>query len=113
PEAGLRFHNLWFVGGVLRRDSVTLNAPRIFDTLFVRRAEPAANAVTAAIRGQLWRLVNIDLSAVKWSDTLGYYRPRYQTRSEVFVQTSLLDRFPTNNFGIKSSIVHEYRSNIR
>lgn len=112
-EAGLRFHNLWFIGGVLRRDSVSLDAPAIFDSTFVRRAEPAANAVTAAIRGQLWRLLNVDLSAVKWSDTLGYYRPKYQTRSELFVQTSLLDRFPSGHFGIKASLVHEYRSNTR
>lgn len=112
-QVGLRVHNLWFLGGVIRRDSVTLSAPRIFDTLFAARREPLANGVTAAIRGQVWRLINADISAVRWADSLGYYRPRYQTRSELFIQSAFLRRFPTNNFGLKTSIVHEYRSGVR
>jgi hypothetical protein len=109
-EAGLRVHNLWLLGGVIRRDSTTLDAPVIFDTLFVPRAEPAVNGVTAEIRGQLWRLIHTDVSAVRWSDTLGLYRSRYETRSELFVQTGLLEHFPRNDFNIKASVVHEYHS---
>jgi hypothetical protein len=112
-QAGLRVHNLWLLGGVLRRDSVRVSAPQIFDTTFAPRREPTATAITAGVRGQLYRLVNVDLSAVRWNDTTGYYRPRYQTRSELFLQSNFLDRFPTNDFGIKTSIVHEYRSGMR
>jgi hypothetical protein len=112
-EAGLRFHNLWFVGGILRRDSVQLAAPKIYDTLFTQRWDSSATGVTAAIRGQLWRLIHADVWAVRWNDSTGFYRPRYQTRSELFVRTNLLDRFPSNDFGIQFSAVHEYRSSVR
>jgi hypothetical protein len=112
-EAGVRVRNLWLLGGILRRDSVQLTPPSIYDTTFTSRWDASATGVTAAIRGQLWRLVNADISAVRWNDTAGFYRPRYQTRSELFVKTNLLDRFPSNNFGLLFSAVHEYRSGVR
>ncbi|MGH7619797.1 MAG: hypothetical protein ACREPM_21500, partial [Gemmatimonadaceae bacterium] len=112
-ELGLRVHNLWLLGGVLQRDSVHLTPARQFDSLFVGPLEGKATAVTAAIRGQLWRWVQADVSALRWTDTLGFYRPRYQTRSELYVRTNLHDRFPTNNFGLMFSVVHEYRSGSR
>jgi hypothetical protein len=61
----------------------------------------------------VWRAIQADVWAVRWNDTLGYYRPRYQTRSELFVKTNLLKRFPTNDFGITFSAIHEYRSSVR
>jgi hypothetical protein len=111
-QLGLRFHNVWFLGGVIKRDSVRLTPPRAFDTLLVDKTEPSASGTTVAIRGQIWRLINADIWAVKWKDT-GYYRPQYQTRSELFVRTKLLDRFPSGNLGITASLVHEYRSPMR
>jgi hypothetical protein len=112
-EAGLRVKSLWLIGGVLRRDSVRLSAPRIFDTTFTARREAAATGATLAIRGKVWRLINADVSAIRWSDTLGFYRPRYQTRSELFIRSNFLRRFPTNDFGLMASLIHEYRSGIR
>ncbi|HWH50557.1 MAG TPA: hypothetical protein VN651_03375 [Gemmatimonadaceae bacterium] len=111
-EVGLRIHNLWLLGGILRRDSIRLTAPRVFDTNFVNVSEPAATGVTAAVRGQLWRLINADLSAVRWNDSSGFYRPRYQTRSELYVRGNFLHRFPTNDFGLMASVIHEYRSSV-
>jgi hypothetical protein len=111
-QAALRIKNLWFLGGVIRRDSVQLAAPRVFDTLFVAQAEPSATGYTVGIRGQVWRLLHADVSAVRWNDTTGFYRPRYQTRSEIFLHTNLIDRFPSGNFGLTASLVHEYRSNV-
>ena len=109
-EAGIRVHNLWFVGGVLQRDSVRLTPPGGFDTVFATIHEPKATGATAAIRGQLWRVVQADVWAVRWNDTTGFYRPRYQTRSELFVRTNLLNRFPSGDFGLSFSAIHEYRS---
>ncbi|MFI5230157.1 MAG: hypothetical protein ACHQWU_13875 [Gemmatimonadales bacterium] len=111
-EVGLRIHNLWLLGGILRRDSIRLAAPRVFDTTFVDVREPAATGITAAVRGQLWRLLNADLSAVRWNDLSGFYRPRYQTRSELYIRSNFLRRFPTNDFGLMASLVHEYRSSV-
>jgi len=92
---------------------VLLSPPRVFDTTFTPRREPMATGTTVAIRGKLWRLVNADVSAIRWSDSLGFYRPRYQTRSELFIRSNFLQRFPTGDFGLMASIVHEYRSGTR
>ncbi|MGH9884874.1 MAG: hypothetical protein ACREBE_05070, partial [bacterium] len=112
-ELGLRIHNLWFVGGVVQRDSVSLRPPIVYDTLFVPRGDGRRTGMTAAIRGQLWRVIHTDISALRWTDTAGLYRPQYQIRSELFVRTNLLDRFPSGNLGSLFSAVHEYRSGAR
>jgi hypothetical protein len=112
-EAGVRVRNLWLIGGVLRRDSVRLSPPHVFDTTFKARRETSATGATVAIRGQLWRLVNADVSAIRWNDSTGFYRPRYQTRSELYVRSNFLQRFPTNDFGLMASVIHEYRSGTR
>ncbi len=113
-EAGLRVKQLWLIAGELRRDSVPLSPPRIFDTTFTRNIEPgAATGTTLAVRGQLWRLINADVSAIKWNETPRYFRPRYQTRSELFIRSNFLQRFPTGDFGLMASLVHEYRSGTR
>ncbi len=112
-EAGLRVRNIWLLGGVMRRDSVRLSPPRAFDTTFVPAGDAAATGLTVGIRGQLWRLIHADVSAIRWNDSSGFYRPRYQTRSELYLHTNLLQRFPTGDFGILASAVHEYRDGVR
>lgn len=116
-EVGLRVKNLWLLGGVIRRDSVRLPAPVIYNTrrdtvtgLFTPRGELSTTGATIAVRGQLWRLIQADAWAVRWSDTAGLYRPRYQTRSEIYIKTNMLGRFPSGHLGIMASLVHEYRS---
>lgn len=111
-ELGLRIRNLWLIGGVLHRDSVHLSPASVFDTLYTTHRSAPVTAYTAAIRGRVWKAINADISAVKWTDSIGSYRPRYQTRSELFVKTNLLDRFPTGDFGLMASVIHEYRSGI-
>jgi hypothetical protein len=110
-EAGLRIHNLWLVGGVLKRDSARLATPRVFyDTSIAAVRTKSATGLTAAIRGQLWRLIQADAWGVRWTDTAGFYRPRYEARAELFLRTNLLDRFPTNDFGLNTGVTYEYRS---
>jgi hypothetical protein len=36
-----------------------------------------------------------------------------QTRTELYIQTNLLDKFPRGNFGLLTSLSHEYRSSAR
>jgi TonB-dependent Receptor Plug Domain len=111
-EAGVRLFNLWLLGGVLRRDSTLLSGPIAFNTLFNQRRGSSATGVTAAVRGQLWRLIHADLSAIRWNDT-AFYRPKYQTRSELSIKTNLLRQFPSGDFGLLFSAVHEYRSGVK
>ncbi|HEY2065662.1 MAG TPA: hypothetical protein VGG84_06855, partial [Gemmatimonadaceae bacterium] len=104
-------------GGVIRRGPTTLFAPAEFDTSYARpaaaRVEGEATARTAALRGRLYKALYVDAWALAWTDSTGLYRPKYQTRSELYIQTNLLDRFPRGNFGLLASLVHEYRSGVR
>jgi hypothetical protein len=116
-EAGVRLRDVWVSGGVIRRGATTLLPAADFDTSYARptslRTEGTATAATASIRGRLYKAVNVDAWGIAWNDTTGLYRPRYQTRSELYIQTNLLDRFPRGNFGLLASLAHEYRSNAR
>jgi hypothetical protein len=109
-EAGLRLRDLWVSGGVLRRDPVLLDAPVIFRRQTQLSTDASAQGVFATVRGRLWKAVYADAQGVQWSDTGSFYRPKYQARSELYVSTSLLDRFPSGNFHLLASAVHEYRS---
>jgi hypothetical protein len=116
-EAGIRLRDFWVSGGVLRRGATTLLPPAelIRDTVVgtAVRTEGKATARTVAVRGRLFKSVYADAWGIAWDDTTGFYRPRYQSRAELYLQTSLLDRFPKGNFGLLTSLAHEYRSNVR
>lgn len=106
---GLRLATLWVDGGVIRRDSTALVAPTLLGasrTTF----DPFAAGLTLRVSGRVWKALFADINALRWNDTAEVYRPQYQTRSEVFIQTSLPDRFPKGNFGLLISARHEYRS---
>jgi hypothetical protein len=109
-EAGLRVKDVWLSGGILRRDAVLLEAPRIFKRQTLVQSDPALLGQFVTVRGRLWKALYADIQAMQWNDTGWYYRPRYQTRSELYISTSLLDRFPRKNFHFLASAVHEYRS---
>jgi hypothetical protein len=114
-EAGIRLRDVWVGGGVLRRGATTLLPPADLEAgaslAPAIRVEGEATGATAAIRGRLYRAVNVDAWAVRWNDSTGLYRPQYQSRAELYVQTNLLNRFPRGNFGLLGSLAHEYRSN--
>ena len=116
-EAGVRVRDLWLGLGLLRRGPTTLLAPAEFNVRYARaaavRAEGEATGRMVSARGRLWRGINADAWAIAWKDSTGFYRPQYQTRSELYIQTNLLDQFPNGNFGLLTSLVHEYRSSSR
>lgn len=109
-EAGVRFRELWFSAGMLRRDSVLLDAPRVLREDTRALTDAGSDALFASVRGRIWKALYADIQGIQWSDTGGYYRPKYQARSELFVSTRLLDRFPSGNLHILASVAHEYRS---
>ena len=116
-EAGVRVRDLWVSAGLLRRGPTTLLSGAGLGAQYGRatavRPEGGATARTAALRGRVYRAVNVDAWAIAWSDSLGLYRPKFQTRAELYLQTNLLNRFPRGNFGLLTSLAHEYRSNTR
>jgi len=111
-EAGLRVRQLWLSGGIMRRDPVFLDAPTLYRKGTPVVADSSRQALFATIRGRVWKSLYADAQATQWNDTSGFYRPRYQTRSELYVSTSLPERFPSGNFHFLASVVHEYRSHM-
>lgn len=110
-EVGVRVHRLWLSGGIMRRGGVMLTAPRIFDTLLTRVMAPGATAAFASIRGRIYEDVYADVTGMRWSDSSGFYTPRYQARSELGLQTRWLTKFPSGDFGLHIAAIHEYRAN--
>jgi hypothetical protein len=106
---GVRLSSMWIDGGVIRRDTAALIAPTLFGakgTTF----DPWALGLTLHAAGPIWSIISADVSAIRWTDTTAVYRPQYQTRSELIAQTTLPERFPKGDFGVKLSVRHEYRS---
>lgn len=109
-EAGVRVLDVWVSGGILRRDSTVLDAPTIFRRNTETVVDSSAEALFATVHGRIWKSLYVSAQGVQWRDTGSFYRPRHQTRAELYVSTSMLDRFPTGNFHLLASAVHEYRS---
>ena len=116
-EAGIRIADLWVSGGFIRRGATTLfPAPELIADTVVGtsvRTEGEATASTIALRGRLFKSLYADAWGLAWSDSTGFYRPRYQSRAELYLQSALLNHFPKGNFGILASLAHEYRSSVR
>ena len=111
-EAGVRVWNPWIFGGYITRDTAVLPAPRMIDTVYHLVAMGKRKGFYGGIRGKLFKDLNADVIATKW-DTAGFYQPKIQTRSELFLNTRWLSRFPSGSFGLKLSAIHEYRGAVR
>lgn len=108
-EAGLRAGDVWFTGGLLRRDHTLLDPLTLFRAGTGAVADSAAVGTYATVRGRVYKALHVDLQGIQWNDTAGFYRPRHQARSELYISTQMLDRFPTGNFHLLISAAHEYR----
>jgi hypothetical protein len=109
-EAGVRLARLHVSGGLLARDSVVIGPGVLFDPEYGARSDGPVSGPFAAVRGALWRDINIDAHGVMWGDDAGPYRPRYQSRVQLYLATRWLSRFPSGNFGLIASGTHEYKS---
>ena len=109
-EAGLRLKDLWISVGALRRDPVELESAPIVTRRSPLVRDSAAQGMFATVRGPVWRAIYLDAQGTRWDDSTGAYRPQYHVRSELYLSTALLNRFPTGNFHVRAALVHEYRS---
>jgi hypothetical protein len=110
-EGALRLSRMWVGGGFLKRNGVRLVAPVVFDTGFRAGIDAAASAIFATARGKFWKDVGVDVMGTRWQSA-GAFRPTYQTRSRLYVDTSWPSRFPTGNLNIMFAVSHEYRTQV-
>ena len=109
-EAGVRLSRLNVSGGLLARDSVVIAPATLFDEGYVARGDGAIAGPFLAVRGALWREINVDAWGVMWGEDTGPYRPRYQSRVQLYLATRWLSRFPSGNFGLILSGTHDYKA---
>ena len=110
-EAGVRLGRLDISGGVLGRDSVTVAPARVFNPAAEAASDGAITGPFVALNGALWRDINVQAHGVMWDDA-GPYRPRYQSRVQLYLATRWLSRFPSGNFGFLASGIHDYKSTV-
>ena len=110
-EVALRIRSLWFSGGVVRLDSIHVTPLVVFDSSYVPHDEGPTMALYAGVRGRVWRAIHADVFAFRW-ERQGFYRPQLQLRSEIYVRTRWLKKFPSGQFGALISVRHDYRDGI-
>lgn len=108
-EAGVRLGRVWFTGGALMRDTALLVAPIAFDTAFQPISEGRLTGTFATIRGKFLGDLGLDVVGVRW-DTEGFYRPQYQARSQLYIDTQWRSSVKSGNLNILAAVTHEYRS---
>jgi hypothetical protein len=108
-EAGVRTGRVWLTLGALRRDTTFLPAAIAFDTTFVSGAQRASNGLFATMRGKFYRDVGLDVSGTRY-ESAHLYRPQYETRSRLYVDSDMRGKFPSGNLNIILAVTHEYRS---
>jgi len=108
-EAGVRLGRVWLTGGALMRDTALLAAPVVYDTAFQPVAEGRLTGKFATIRGKFLGDLGVDVLGVRW-DNPGFYRPEYQTRSQLYIDTQWRSAVPSGNLNILAAVTHEYRS---
>ena len=109
-EAGIRVHDLWLGGGIITRGAVSLATPTLVKDSLQRSQDGSASAKFVSLQGRLYKGIHADAFALRWDDSTGFYRPQYEARSQLYISTSLLNRFPDNSFHIFVALAHDYRS---
>lgn len=107
-ELGLRVGRVWLTGGALMRDTASLVAPVVFDTAFTTASEGRLTGTFATIRGKVLGDLGLDVLGVRW-ESEGFYRPQYQTRSQLYIDTQWRSAVPSGNLNILAAVTHEYR----
>lgn len=114
-EGAVRIGRAWVSGGVLHRDSAVIALPVVYDeSARALRSVPVARAQGAygGVRGRLYKDVGIDATAIRWRSA-DLYRPLAEARTEVYLKTRWLSRFPRGQFGLNAAAIHDYRSPAR
>jgi hypothetical protein len=109
-EAGLRLKSdLWLSGGIMTKDTSIVQAPVVYDTTMKTAAYGRTTALIAAVQGNLFGDIYVNMSGTDW-DKAEPYLPRYEGHAEAYIATEWLKQFPRHTFGFKFGVAFDYRS---
>jgi hypothetical protein len=95
----------------MHRDAETVPGLIAYDSSFKAATSRSATGIFGTVHGKVYGDIGLNIYGVRWSAP-GYYRPQYQSREELYLDTRWLSRFPSGNFGLLASAAHEYRGNV-
>lgn len=112
-EGEVQVGRLRLGAGLLRRDPALLEVPSVFGPVLRdtsrRVVDAGGTASFLTLRGTLYKSLKADILALQWAGGEALYRPQYQTRSDLYIATTLPRRFPSGNFGMLLGVRHQYR----
>jgi hypothetical protein len=102
---------MWLTGGAIRRDTSFLPAAIALDTSFGSGVQAASNGLFATMHGKFYRDIGLDVSATRY-EAAGIYRPQYETRSRLYLDSDMRSKFPSGNLNILLAVTHDYRTQV-
>jgi hypothetical protein len=108
-EIGRRFGRMWWTGGVIHRDTTELPAAIAFDSTFLGGSQGPTTGFFATIKGKFYRDIGLDIIATRYSEE-GTYLPQFETRSRLYLDSDMRNRFPSGNLNVLIGLTHEYRT---
>jgi hypothetical protein len=81
----------------------------LYDSTYAPAALGRTTGYFASVRGAPLSWATVDLEGINWGSE-GPYRPHYQGRAQLSLESELLHRFPRHTFSIKASGIMEYSS---
>lgn len=117
-EVGIRYHRAWLTAGALYRDSTLVAVPWVYYSDLTpdsaghppeRLAVSRARGAYLTVQGKLYRDAGLEASVTRWTSP-DLFRPQVEARSDLFLRTRWLSRFPNGEFGINANVIYEYRS---
>jgi hypothetical protein len=109
--AGVRLGRLWIAAGTFASAQGVGLAPILFDTGFRAPASRSTRGSYALARGKIFRDIGIDFTGLLY-DGAAPFRPRYQTRTRLYFDSDMRERFPSGNLHILIALTHDYRTQV-
>jgi len=95
----------------VRRDTTRVQGLAIYDTLYVPAALGRTTGYYGSVRGTLFGALTTDIQGINWGGE-GPYRPQYEGRGDLSLQTEWLKRFPRHTFHILATGLLDYRTRV-
>jgi hypothetical protein len=115
-ELGLKLGRVWLTGGGIMRDTTEVAPPIAFDTGFTAVAGGGVGGgrltgAFATIRGKVLGDLGLDVMGMRLYEA-GSYRPGYQSRAQLYIDTQWRSAVPSGNLNIFGAVTHEYRDRV-
>jgi hypothetical protein len=111
-EVGLRWRGRWLTAGVVQRSEARVVGFPVYDSDYGPATIAASTGLFYGLGGPIWGPFSLEWRIHDWGDEL-LYRPTVESRAELRAETTLSKWLRRGTFHLRSSFLHEYRSDLR